>query len=214
MSVVAQLTGVSKRFRGRAVLEDVDLTVAQGACIAVQGPNGSGKSVLFKIICGFVRPDSGSVHINPRYLDPRNSFPQEFGVLIDRPGYLPHRTGFDNLQSLAAIRGRIGEQEIVAAMERVGLDPGLSQRVAHYSLGMKQKLALAQSFMEGQSVLLLDEPFNGLDESSVARVAALLESFLNEGRTLVFTSHQQADVDRLARQRYRIDAGRLLQQTA
>lgn len=208
MSVI-QLQDIGKKFRGRAVLEGVDLTVEPGACVAVQGPNGSGKSVLFKIICGFLRPDSGTVSIDPRYLSPRRTFPQEFGVIIDRPGYLAHRTGRENLQALAAIRRRIGDQEIDGAMELVGLDPHLSQRVGHYSLGMKQKLALAQAFMEGQRVLLLDEPFNGLDESSVERVSTLLESFLDQGRTVVFTSHQQADVDRLARQRYRLDAARL-----
>jgi ABC-2 type transport system ATP-binding protein len=206
---VIQLENIGKRFRGRPVLDGVDLTVERGDCVAVQGPNGSGKSVLFKIICGFLKPDSGTVSIDPRYLSPRRTFPQEFGVIIDRPGYLAHRTGRENLQALAAIRGLIGDQEIDTAMELVGLDPYLSQRVGHYSLGMKQKLALAQAFMEGQTVLLLDEPFNALDESSVAQVSALLESFLEEGRTIVFTSHQQADIDRLARQRYRLDAARL-----
>ena len=208
MSVI-QLHSIGKMFRGRAVLEGVDLTVEPGDCVAVQGPNGSGKSVLFRIMCGFLKPDSGTVSIDPRYLSPRRTFPQEFGVIIDRPGYLAHRTGRENLRALAAIRKVVGDQEIDTAMELVGLDPNLSQRVGHYSLGMKQKLALAQAFMEGQRVLLLDEPFNGLDESSVERVSALLESFLHEGRTVVFTSHQQADVDRLASQRYRLDAARL-----
>lgn len=210
MNTVIEVRGVSKHFKRLPVLTDVDLDIDAGSCTAIQGPNGSGKSVLFKIICGFVRPDSGHVRIDPAYLSPGQTFPQAFGVVIDRPGYLANATGRENLQALAGIRNLIGDAEIDEALTRVGLDPDLTQRVGHYSLGMKQKLALAQAFMEHQQVLLLDEPFNALDESSVALVRQLLHEFLTEGRTILFTSHNQADVDALATRRFRIDAGRLV----
>lgn len=213
MSTVIEVRGVSKHFKRLPVLTDVNLDVEAGSCSAIQGPNGSGKSVLFKIICGFVRPDTGHVRIDPAYMSSGQSFPQAFGVVIDRPGYLANMTGRENLQALAGIRNLIGADEIDNALLRVGLDPDLGQRVGHYSLGMKQKLALAQAFMEHQQVLLLDEPFNALDESSVTLVRELLAEFLAEGRTILFTSHNQTDVDVLATSRFRIDGGRLIVQT-
>ncbi|MDR1264008.1 MAG: ABC transporter ATP-binding protein [Propionibacteriaceae bacterium] len=198
MTAVVELSGVSKRFRGLRVLEDVDLTVSRGECLAITGPNGSGKSVLFKIMCRFVAPDSGRVVIDPAYLDGKGVFPSGFGVIIDRPRFISNETGRDNLLELARIRRVVGPAEVDAAMERVGLDPDQGQHVGQYSLGMKQKLALAQAFMEGQPVLLLDEPFNALDEASCAAVHQLLREFLEEGRTIVFTSHNPDDVAALA----------------
>ncbi|MDR0959613.1 MAG: ABC transporter ATP-binding protein [Propionibacteriaceae bacterium] len=199
------MVGVSKSFRRIPVLQDVNLSVRQGDCLAITGPNGSGKSVLFKLMCRFVVPDTGHISIDPAYLSPKGTFPVGFGVIIDRPGYIASRTGMDNLRELAAIRRVIGDDEIADAMERVGLDPETSQPVGKYSLGMKQKLALAQAFMEHQPVLLLDEPFNGLDESSVALVRELLQGFLDEGRTIVFTSHNPEDVAILSTRRCVID---------
>lgn len=148
--------------------------------------------------------------IAPAYLDRRAVFPQGFGMIIDGPGYLAGRTGVDNLRSLAGIRGLIGDPEIVDAMERVGLDPDLEQKVGNYSMGMKQKLALAQAFMEGQQVLVLDEPFNALDDASVELVHSLLAELLQQGRTIIFASHQQSDVDRLASRRVKITDQRLV----
>lgn len=160
-------------------------------------------------MCGFVAPDTGSVRIDPSLMGPGNVFPQEFGIIIDSPAYLGNRTGFDNLASLAAIRKKIGAAEIRDAMPAVDLDPDLEQKVKHYSMGMKKKLALVQAFMKGQQVLLLDEPFNALDDSSVERVHALLQLLHEDGRTIVFTSHNPTDVDALATRRSKIDRQRL-----
>lgn len=206
---IASLRGVAKSFRGSNLFTGVDFDLEPGQIQALQGPNGSGKSVLLKILCGFVRPDAGQVRIDPAYLSPRATFPQEFGVIIDRPGYAAGATGYANLERLAEIRGVIGRPEIVAAMQRVGLDPDARQKVRNYSLGMKQRLALAQSFMEGQKVLVLDEPFNALDASGVDEVRALLTGFRDEGRTILFTSHNQEDVDLLADTVHRINRGTL-----
>ncbi|GAA1710866.1 ABC transporter ATP-binding protein [Isoptericola hypogeus] len=208
MSIVS-LRGVSKSFRGNQLLSGVDFDLEAGTIQAIQGPNGSGKSVLLKILCGFVRPDDGQVRIDPAYLSPRHTFPQEFGVIIDRPGYVAAATGYANLERLAEIRGVIGRNEIVGAMRKVGLDPDARQKVGNYSLGMKQRLALAQAFMEGQRVLVLDEPFNALDADGVEEVRDMLRIFRDEGRTILFTSHNQEDIDALADAVHRINRGTL-----
>lgn len=198
MTTVVQLERVSKAFHAIPVLIDVSIDVAAGESLAITGPNGSGKSVLLRMITKLLRPDSGSVTIDPKYLSRGRTFPEEFGIIIDRPGYIASRTGLDNLLELAAIRKRVGRPEVIAAMERVGLDPSARQRVGQYSLGMKQKLALAQSFMEDQQVLILDEPFNALDQESVTNTRAMLAGLHDEGRTIIFTSHNPDDVDYLA----------------
>jgi ABC-2 type transport system ATP-binding protein len=192
------MMGVTKRFRGNAVLDGVDLEVMQGERLAINGPNGSGKSVLLRLMCRMLLPDSGTISIDSRYQSPGTSFPQGFGIIIDRPGFQSLRTGLENLRDLANIRRRIGLDKIKQAMEDVGLDPGLPQRVGQYSLGMKQKLGLAQAIMEDQQLLLLDEPFNALDEASVSRVRQLLLRLSAEGRTIVFCSHNSDDVTELA----------------
>ncbi|MDN5725227.1 MAG: ATP-binding cassette domain-containing protein [Propionibacteriales bacterium] len=209
MNHVVRMTDVSKSFKGHQVLNGINWQVDPGECCSIQGTNGSGKSVLFKIMCGFVRPDAGVVDIHPDYRHPGKPFPQEFGVIIDRPGYLANRTGRDNLVALARIRDLIEDADIDRALEQVGLDPDLPQKVGNYSLGMKQRLALAQAFMEGQPVLVLDEPFNGLDDATVEQMITLLQRFTAEGRTVIFTSHDSDHVARLAQKRYRLDAGRL-----
>lgn len=202
---VITLEGVSKSFNGTILFDSVDAEFEQGKIHAILGHNGSGKSVLFKVMCKFIDPDAGRVIIDERFLSRGRDYPEKFGVIIDRPGYLPGRSGIDNLRTLANIRRVITDEACVAAMLRVGLDPKATQKVKHYSLGMKQKLSLAQAFMEHQEVLILDEPFNGLDVSSVERVRALLAEFRDEGRTIILTSHNREDVDLLADTRWRIN---------
>lgn len=207
---IIEVTDVSKRYAGTELFSGVNLTIEEGRIYGITGPNGSGKSVLFRLLAGFVRPDSGSVKIDPGYLDARDVFPKQFGVIIDRPGYLAHRTGLDNLLSLARIRGVVGEAEVRQAMVDLGLDPDSKTRVARYSLGMKQKLSIAQATMEGQRVLLLDEPFNALDRSSVDHLRSTLAQHRADGGTVILTSHNQEDIALLADEVYEIDAGALV----
>ncbi|MFT4229795.1 MAG: ABC transporter ATP-binding protein [Microbacterium sp.] len=200
---------VAKSFRGRPLYTDATFTIPAGTITGVAGPNGSGKSVLFRLLCGFDRPDRGTITIEPRYLSARRTFPERFGVLIDRPGYIGGATGLENLLALARIRRVIDEEKVTQTMSRLGLDPSLTQKVRHYSLGMKQKLALAQAIMEDPEVLLLDEPFNALDEDSVAVVKDLIRDFHAAGGTLVFTSHNPADIPELATRVLTIGDGRV-----
>lgn len=206
---VVQLENVTKSFKGTLLFENVSAIFEPGRIYGIVGHNGSGKSVLFKMMCGFMAPDSGDVIVDPRFMSKDRTFPEEFGVIIDRPGYLPQKTGLDNLRDLARIRDVIGDDEIRASMERVGLPPGTKQAVRNYSLGMKQKLALAQAIMEDPQVLLLDEPFNALDSDSVDRVRNLLREYREDGRTIIFTSHNKEDMDLLADHVFRIRANSL-----
>lgn len=196
---------VSIAFGSTPVLSHASLAIDEHDFMGVQGPNGSGKSVLFKLIVGFLTPDSGRVVVSPKLKSAGEDFPSKIGIIIDRPGFIGGLTGFDNLRRLASIRGLIGDEHIEEALHRVGLAPNLRQSVRHYSLGMKQKLALAQAFMEGQPLLLLDEPFNGLDKTSVRDIRALLHELHEEGRTIVMTSHNQEDIDELCTSVYELD---------
>lgn len=206
-----KLEQVTKGYQGNPLFADVDLTIQKGDIVGITGPNGSGKSVLFKMICGFIHPDVGTITVRNEQLGPTRRFPENVGVIIDRPGYIAHKSGFENLKQLAAIRKVITDADIEQAMRTVGLQPGNRQKVKQYSLGMKQKLAIAQAIMEQQDVLILDEAFNALDHDSVLRLRELLLSFKKEGKTIILTSHNQQDIDALCDSVYRINQGRLEQ---
>jgi ABC-2 type transport system ATP-binding protein len=212
MSVI-EMSGVRKSFHGRTLYSDVNFDIPENSVVALSGPNGAGKSVLLRLMCGFMSPDDGVVTINPRYLSHRRTFPEKFGVIIDGPGYVAGQTGRENLQELARIRHVIGNNEIDATMRSVGLDPELRQAVRHYSLGMKQKLALAQALMESPEVLILDEPFNALDDESVQMVTMLLRQAHVDGATIVFTSHDRHHIDDLATTEMEIANTRVVQKT-
>ena len=206
-----KLEQVTKGYQGNPLFADVDLTIQKGDIVGITGPNGSGKSVLFKMICGFIHPDAGTITVRNEQLGPTRRFPENVGVIIDRPGYIAHKSGFENLKQLAAIRKVITDADIEHAMRTVGLQPGNRQKVKQYSLGMKQKLAIAQAIMEQQDILILDEAFNALDHDSVLRLRELLLSFKKEGKTIILTSHNQQDIDALCDAVYRINQGRLEQ---
>ncbi|WP_434751993.1 ABC transporter ATP-binding protein [Paenibacillus amylolyticus] len=192
---VIRLENVSKSYKGISLFENVNAIFEKGKIYGITGPNGAGKSVLFKLICKFIKPDSGAVYIHPEFMRKGTDFPQQFGIIIDRPGYIAGLTGYQNLKRWAQIQNRISDQDIYSSMKQVGLDPNLKQKMKNYSLGMKQKIALAQAIMENQQILILDEPFNALDADSVQKIRTLLKLFKEEGRTILLTSHQQEDID-------------------
>ncbi|WP_059047246.1 ABC transporter ATP-binding protein [Paenibacillus rubinfantis] len=209
MLSIIQLDKIDKSFRGNLLFEQASASFESGRIYGIIGHNGAGKSVLFKMICGFIKPDRGLIHIDPKYRAKRSSFPRNFGVIIDRPGYIPGRSGFDNLKKLADIQRIITDKEITDVMQRVGLDPESKQKVKHYSLGMKQKLALAQAIMENQEVLLLDEPFNGLDQASVSNIRDMMLEYKKVGKTILLTSHNKEDIDLLSDHVYQINQRKL-----
>lgn len=202
---------VSKSFRRRPVLHDVNLTIDQGIIYGLVGPNGSGKSVLLRLLSGMIVPDQGTVTIDHAFLSEDGAFPEKFGLIIDRPGFIPTRTGLKNLAFLASLRGVIGEQRLREVMVEVGLDPDNPEKVSRYSLGMRQRLALAQAIMEDQTVLVLDEPFNAMDTSGVEIVRSVITSARDAGKTVVFTTHDQREIDALSDVQLTIDGGTVRQ---
>lgn len=209
MSAIIEVNQVSKYFSRRPVLKDVSLSVEAGSAVGIVGSNGSGKSVLFQTVCGFLTPDGGTIKIRGELLGKRRDFPDNVGVLINSPGFISLNTGLQNLKYQAGIRGVIGERQIRAAMQKVGLDPEDRTKVEQYSLGMKQKLGLAQAIMEGQDILILDEPFNALDYKTHNDVKEILRVLQAEGKTMLLTSHNYEDLEALCNQIYVLDAGNL-----
>lgn len=211
MSSYIEMRNVSKAFSHRTILEDVSFSAERGKVIGLVGANGSGKSVLFKILCGFEKPDKGSVFVRGEELGVNGrDFPADMGVLINSPGFIGIYSGFQNLKFLADICGKIGEREIREAMNKVGLDPDNYTKVDAYSLGMKQKLGLAQAIMEGQDILVLDEPFNALDYRTYEDVKTIIRMLHAEGKTIFLTSHRYKDIEQLCDQVYAIENCRLV----
>ena len=209
MSTIIELDRVSKAFSRRTILNDVTLAIEAGHTVGIVGSNGSGKSVLFQVICGFLTPDSGTVRVRGETLGGNRDFPENMGVLINSPGFISLDTGLQNLRYLAGIRGVIGDREIRDAMKKVGLDPDDRTRVEHYSLGMKQKLGLAQAIMEGQDILILDEPFNALDYKTYNDVKEIIRTLQAEGKTILMTSHNYEDIETLCDEVYVLEDGNL-----
>jgi ABC-2 type transport system ATP-binding protein len=203
MSLI-ELRNVSKSFKGLPLFENLSVSFEKGKIYGIVGHNGSGKSVLFKMICGFIFPDEGRIFVNGEELGKNKRFPENFGIIIDRPGFLGDKTGFENLRYLADIQNKISDEKIKEVMEKVGLHYSIKQNVKNYSVGMKQKLAIAQAIMEDQEVLLLDEPFNGLDVDSVENIRNLLKELNKEGKTILLTSHNNEDIEILCEHVFRI----------
>ena len=211
MSSYIELRKVSKSFGHRRILREVSLAVERGKTVGFVGANGSGKSVLFKILCGFEKPDKGDIYVRGRQLGKNGrDFPDNMGVFINSPGFIGIYSGFQNLKFLADIQGRIGEEEIAEAMDKVGLDPSDKTKVDHYSLGMKQKLGLAQAIMEGQDILVLDEPFNALDYHTYQDVKSIIRMLKSEGKTIFLTSHHYKDLEQLCDIIYAIENCQLI----
>lgn len=205
MTEIISIENLSKSFEGKTVLENINLHLEKGKIYGIVGDNGSGKTVLLKLICGFLKPDTGKVTVNGKVIDKDRDFPEDTGIIIEAPGFLPNYSGMKNLEYLASIRGKIGKTEIRAAMRTVGLDPESKLKVGKYSLGMKQRLGIAQAIMENQSLLVLDEPMNALDKGAVAQMRELFLQFKQQGKTLLIISHNDADISTLCDEVYEFD---------
>lgn len=209
MNYDIQVKNVSKTYDGIPVLDDVSLAIEKGTTVGIIGGNGSGKSVLFKVICGFTAPDEGSVEIRDKRLGKDIDFPEEVGVFINSPGYISIYNGLQNLKFLADINGKIGVDKIKETMKIVGLNPDNKAKVKDYSLGMKQKLGIAQAIMEDQDIIILDEPFNALDYKTYNDIKAVIKHLKEQDRTMVLTSHNYQDIEELCDLVYFIDEGDL-----
>lgn len=188
---------IYKSFGKEEVLKDVSLTIGSGEIFGVVGNNGSGKTVLMKCICGFMKPDRGRIYVNGRQIGKECDFPDSLGMIIETPGFLPNLSGYRNLKILADLKAKIGKQEIRESLKRVGLDPYLRKNVSKYSLGMRQRLGIAQAIMENPDVLILDEPFNGLDRTGAAQMRELLKELKSQGKSILLASHNAQDIEEL-----------------
>lgn len=202
-----KLEGVSKTFKNTTVVQEVTAEFAEGRITGIVGRNGSGKTVLFKMICGLLQPTTGVITVGGKRIGKDIDFPESIGVIIETPGFLPFQSGYRNLMELAGIHRRIKKKEVKEVLKRVGLEPDSRKPVGKYSLGMRQRLGIAQAIMENPDVLVLDEPMNGLDEHGVEEMRKIFMELREAGKTLLIASHNREDIEVLCDKVYRMDGG-------
>lgn len=192
------------------VLENVNVTLRSGHIYGIVGKNGSGKTMFLRMIAGLIVPTSGEVRVDGMVLGKDLSFPANLGILLEKPSFLPHLTGYDNLRMLAKIRNVTSDEQIQSLMSLFELDWKSPKKFKDYSLGMKQKLGIIQAIMENQQMIILDEPFNALDESSVNILRQVLERLKAEHKLIVMTSHNKEDIQLLCDRTFTISDGKVM----
>jgi len=202
-----RLKDVYKTMKGTQVLKGVNLTVEQGDIVGIRGINGSGKTMVLRAIAGLIRVD-GSVEIGGKKMEP-GECPKDIGVLVEMPGFLPEFTGKKNLQLLGMLQEGVTEEDIDEAMNAVGLDPKDRRHYKKYSLGMKERLGIAQAILKKPKLILLDEPTNGIDSDGIQMLEELLWRLKEEGSTIVVTSHDRDFLDAVTSQCYEMKEGSL-----
>ena len=207
MNVAVSVQNVSRDFGQERVLHNVSRDFEAGKIHGIVGNNGSSKTVLMKCICGFLIPTEGRIIVNGKHIGIDVDFPQDLGLIIETPGFLPNLSGLKNLEILDSLNHKIGLSEVAAAIRRVGLDPLMKKPVSKYSLGMRQRLGIAQAIMENPMLLILDEPLNGLDKHGVKEMRSLIRGLRGEGKTILLASHNQGDIDELCDTDCEMDAG-------
>lgn len=210
METCIEVQNVVKRFRDQVVLKNVSISFEKGKIHGIVGRNGSGKTVLFKCICGLMHPEEGVILVNGKRVGRDVDMPEDIGAIIEAPGFLPNYSGYKNLRFLANIRRKIGKEEILNVLKTVGLDPESRKHVGKYSLGMRQRLGIAQAIMEDPEILILDEPMNGLDNAGVQDIRALLLELKTQGKTILLASHNHEDIAALCDTVHEMDGGVLL----
>ncbi len=208
--MIIDVKNISKKIKNRLILNNVSLHMESGKVYGLSGRNGSGKTMLLRAISGLMRINEGEILVDDKILGKDFSVLPSLGIVIENAGLYPNLTGYDNLKYLASIKHLIEKDEIIKAIERVGLDPFDKKIYGKYSLGMKQRLAIAQAIMEHPDVIMLDEPTNGLDASGIDEIRKLILQEKERGALIVLTSHNRQDMDVLADVAYSIENGRLL----
>lgn len=202
-----KVKNVSKKFDNNYVLKDVNLTFESGKIYGFIGRNGSGKSVLLKMICGFYSPSEGEILLDDYNYIKNGDFPDNTRALIEKPNFLPDLTGFENLKLLASIQNKISDKEINETIDKVNLREDANKKFSKYSLGTKQKLGIAQVLMENPTILILDEPFNGVENATAKTIRNILLEEKKKNKIIIIASHIKEDIDTLADVVYEVDAG-------
>lgn len=210
MESVIKVENVAKKFGEDTALENVSIEFEKGKIYGIVGRNGSGKTVLFKTIVGFLKPTGGRVIVGGKVIGKDVDFADNIGIIIETPGFLSAFSGYKNLEYLAGIKKRIGKKEIRETMARVGLNPKSKKKVGKYSLGMRQRLGIAQAIMENPDILILDEPMNGLDKQGVKDVRNILLNLKEDGKTILLASHNKEDIEILCHEVYEMECGQIL----
>lgn len=209
---VIEINNVSKSFKNIKVLDDISLNFEAGRIYGIIGRNGAGKTMLMKCICGFVMPDEGYIKVQDRQIGKDGEVPDNIGIIIEDPGFLPNYDGFNNLKFLASIKKKLTDKEIKDTIQLVGLNPEEKKHVGKYSLGMRQRLGIAQAIMEHPDVLILDEPMNGLDNRGVEDVREMLLNLKKQGKTIILASHSKEDIGILCDEILEMDYGKVVSQ--
>lgn len=200
---------LSKKLKGHYVLKNINLSISKGEICGFKGRNGSGKTMLLRCISGLLRPSEGEIFIDGSKLE--DNFPKSMGIIIEYPGFIPSYTGFKNLKLIAQINKKIDDNEIKKVLKAVGLDPDDGRKVKKYSLGMKQRLGIAQAIMEKPELLILDEPTNALDREGIALMRNIFLKMKNQGTTILLASHDHDELKAICDNIYTIDNGILIE---
>ena len=201
------IENLNKQFKNQLVLNNINVKFSNGHIYGIIGRNGSGKTVLLKCICGFLKPTTGVISVNHKIVGKDIDFPENLGFIIETPGFLLNYSGYKNLKYLASIRKKIDSNEIKESMSLVGLDSADKKQVGKYSLGMRQRLGIAQAIMEKPDILVLDEPMNALDKNGVEEMRRLFLKMKSEGKLILLTSHNREDIEILCDEVYEMEEG-------
>ena len=207
MSDYIQLTNISKTFGKQTVLQPLTMGFEEGMIHGIIGRNGSGKTVLMKMILGILQPTTGTVIVGDKRIGKDVDFPESAGAIIETIEFIPYMSAYQNLADIAAMRGNLSKTQIKEVLEMVGLGNVGRKHVSKLSMGMRQRLAIAQAVMESPKILILDEPMNGMDEKGVEEMRRLILARKAAGTTIILSSHNIEDIRILCDQVYRIDAG-------
>ncbi len=202
-----ELKNLSKNFDKNKVIDNINITFTEGNIYGLYGRNGSGKSVIMKLICGFLIPTEGQILFDGIDFNANDEYPNSLRAVIERPSFFPNLTGYENLKLLAEIQNKISDKEIIESLKIVNLINEKDKKFSKYSLGMKQKLAIAQAIMEDPKIIILDEPFNGIEEKTVSKLIKYLKEEKQKGKIIIFSTHIKEDLDNLADKIYKIENG-------
>ncbi|MEW9080572.1 ATP-binding cassette domain-containing protein [Terrisporobacter glycolicus] len=204
-----EVRNLTKKISGNLILDNINIKMTSGKIYGLKGKNGSGKTMLMRAICGLILPTEGEVIINGQVLGKDISFPNSLGALIESPGFIANYSGFKNLKILSEIQDKIDDNKINEVLTMVGLDPKEKKKFKKYSLGMKQKLGIAAAIMEEPEIIILDEPTNALDESSVISLRKTLQKYRNEGALIIISCHDSEELEFLSDEIFFMENGRL-----
>ena len=208
-----EVKNVNKSFQGITILEDINVTLESGNIYGLIGRNGTGKSVFLKLLCAFYKPTRGEILFDGVNVIEKHLFPPSTRALIEHPDFLPDLTGYENLKLLASIQKKIGEKEILESLEKVNLIEDKDKAFHKYSLGMKQKLGIAQVIMEDPMLMILDEPFNGIEERTAIQIRKLLRDEKEKGKIIIIASHIKEDIIGFADKVYLFDDKKMIEQS-